>query len=380
MLLNSNIEIVVFEVTNDNFEALGPINNYTALIWSESFRGYMSFELWCPINDETRKLVKHGNILWIGSGSAAVIEIVKSTVDKFGVKGYNIKGRTLEKFLCDRIVWGTYNKSAKPSTIMYNLVNSNFVNPSNADRKLKYLICDNDGLFGDTIRYQKTGGTVYDALKDLADSYDLGFHIEFKPNEKQMVFKVTKIIDKSTDNRDGNESIELSTDLSDILSSEYYVNVEGIKNVTLVQGEGEGINRTSIAVGEISSKGFNRKELYVDARDLQSTSYDESGQQVVLTPEQYRELLVNRGTQKLSDNVIIENFDASIRQFGTTQYQFGVDYNKGDIITVIDNNLGISVDAVVSSVQYQYSDTYNVALTFGFSYPTLVQRLKNVLS
>lgn len=380
MLLGKDIEIVVYEMNNTKFEPLGPINKYTALIWGESFRGYSEFELWCPINEENKNLIKVGNVIWIGGNSAGIIENIRSTVDKKGVKSYDIKGRSLEALLYNRIVWGVHNDYNRPSTIMYNLVNLNCINPTDLKRKINYLAKDNDGYYGDTIRYQKTGGTVYEAIKELSEAYDLGFNVDFDPNNKRMIFKVMKITDKSINNIDGNEVIELSTDLSDILESEYYINSESLKNVALVQGEGEDVNRKSIITGNNNLTGFNRKEMYVDARDLQSKSVGDDGEEIILTPTQYNEVLTNRGNQKLSECIVIENFDASIRQFGKTQYQFGVDYKIGDIVTVVDNNLSVEVDAIVYSVQHEYKGTYNISITFGFAYPTLLQRIKNVIS
>ena len=140
MLLEKQIQILVFKVDDTTFENIGEINQYNSLIWPDKFNGYASFELWAPITDENSEYFKKGNILWCGGDNAAVVEIVKSTIDDKGTKTFNVKGRTLEMFFTTRIIWGTYNASNKyASTAMYDIVNQNCINPTNASRKIPYL-------------------------------------------------------------------------------------------------------------------------------------------------------------------------------------------------------------------------------------------------
>lgn len=379
MLLNRSAEINVFEISNSKFEALGEINRYTAISWPEVFDGCGEFELWCPITEENKQLIKVGNVLWCGEENAGVIEIIKSEVDKDGLMTYDVKGKTLERYLFDRIIWGTLAMNGRPSTIMYAMVNQNCVNPSNSNRKIPYLICYQDELFGSVIQYQKTGGTVYDALQELAKKSNLGFNIIFDIKNQKLVFKVLQGKDRSVGNTQGNDAIELSTDLSDILESEYYINIEDEKNVAFVQGEDSGGNRKNVTSGLIYSSGYNRKELYVDARDIQSEVYGEDGESRVIPEQEYLGMLDTRGQEKLAENVISETFSAVIRQFGTVQYRYGIDYFKGDTVTVTDDNLSVSVNAVVTKVEHQYDDEYNMDITFGFMYPTIVQRVKKMV-
>ena len=122
MLLEKQIQILVFKVDDNTFENIGEVNQYDNLIWPDKFNGYASFELWAPITEENSEYFKKGNILWCGGDNAAVVEIVKSAIDDKGTKKFNVKGRTLEMFLTTRIIWGTYNASNKyASTAMYDL-------------------------------------------------------------------------------------------------------------------------------------------------------------------------------------------------------------------------------------------------------------------
>lgn len=377
MLLNKQIQITVFQVDNNTFEALGDISQYTSLLWPDAYNGYAQFELWTPITPDNAALLKKKNIIWCGGENAAVIEIVKATVDDKGEKIYDIKGRTLEKYLTERMINGTYSGSGYASTLMYDMVDKNAIHPSNANRKIPYLVNAVDKQVGNEIsQYQKTGGALYDALYQMASESDIGFSVLFDPRNKRLVFEVRKGADRTQDNDEGNDPVVFSTELEDILSSEYYGNIQDEKNVALVQGEDKGEARKSVLVGKVDAYGFDRKELYVDARDLQSEVFNADGTSTPLTPAQYLEVLTQRGNEKLSECEIIETFEAQIRQFGDIQYEFGVDYVKGDKVTVIDEQLGVIVSARITNVEEQYDEEYNLVLTFGYSYPTLLQKVK----
>lgn len=380
MLLEKQIQILVFKVDDTAFENIGEVNQYDSLIWPDKFNGYASFELWAPITEENSEYFKKGNILWCGGDNAAVVEIVKSEIDENGTKTYNVKGRTLEMLLTTRIIWGTYNAVNKDaSTAMYEIVNQSCVNPSNANRKIPYLKLAEDLKFGGKITYQKTGGEVYDSLSTIASTYDLGFSVLFKPKTKELIFEVVEGVDRTVE-QSTNDPVEFSTELEDLLSSSYYTNDQDVKNVAFVQGEGSGSLRKSVTSGEADSKGFGRRELYVDARDLQSTSVDENGEEQNLSPTEYTQVLTQRGDDKLSECKTTEMFEAQIRVFGDVQYEFGVDYKKGDKVTVRDEQLNVVVSARITEVQEEFDDEYALVLTFGYSYPTIMQKVKQQIS
>lgn len=296
MLLNGQVSINIFKVDNTTFELVGEVNNFSSLMWCDKYNGYASFEIWSPITDENAELFKKGYIVWCGGDTAGIIEIVKSEMDEDGNKTFNIKGRTLEAILTTRIIWGTYTASNKNvSTIMYEIVKNNCINNRYTNRNIPYLECAADEFLGDKISLQKTGDEVYDAITDIASSADIGYNLLFRPQLKKIIFEVVEGVDRTVQvaSTGSSDVVEFSTDLEDILSSSYYSNNQDEKNVAFVQGEGEGANRVSMVSGDNKSIGFDRKELYVDARDLQSNSTDENGNAIELTPDQYKQVLWN---------------------------------------------------------------------------------------
>lgn len=121
-----------------------------------------------------------------------------------------------------------------------------------------------------------------------------------------------------------------------------------------------------------SPAGFSRRELYIDARDLQSDSDPEHP----LTPEEYIAVLTNRGTEKLAEHQLVKSFSAQVRTYDPT-YTLGEDYQLGDTITVTDERLGLTVAAVVQGVERTVSAKgESLTLTLGFGPPTIYDILK----
>lgn len=376
MLLEKQAQITIFRLDNNGtFESVGQINQFTSLIWPDRFNGYATFELRAPVNDENTAYLKRGNIVWCGGDNAARIEIVDAANGENGMKTYHVKGRTLEQLLTTRILWDMYAATGISSTIMYDIVNKNCVNPTDVKRKIPFLELANDDAVGRVITYQKTGGSVYDSIESIASSEDIGFDILFRPREKKLIFKVTCGKDRTV-NQNLLEPVEFSTDLEGILSSEYHANEQDVKNVALIAGEDSSTARKKNTAGDITLSGLERKELYVDARDLQSVVYLNDGTSVNVSEAEYSEMLKQRGEEKLSENRLSETFESKVRAIG--QYEYGCDYQKGDKVTIFDSVLDVLVSARITEVEEAFSKEYSLTLTLGYSYPTIAQKIKRI--
>lgn len=118
--------------------------------------------------------------------------------------------------------------------------------------------------------------------------------------------------------------------------------------------------------------GLSRRELFIDARDLQSDSDPDKP----LSPEEYVALLENRGKQKLAENQLVRSFSAEVRTYNPT-YEYGKDFFDGDTITVSDERLGIVVNAVVRGTGHavdQHGESFTLEL--GYGQPTIYDILK----
>lgn len=376
MLLTKELQIIVFEVTNDVFRQVGTLNQFTSLIWPTVYRGYGEFKITCPVTEETKNLMKEGYWVWCdGYKNACIIQDVKAENDDEGVFTFEVTGFSLEFLLSNRIIWGTYNAVDKDvSTVAMELVDQSCISPTDANRKYNYMVLGEDEHIGGKITKQQTGDAIYNVIEEMTSDADIGFSVDFYPVEQKIEFNVNVGVDRSAGQSE-NKVVILSTDMEDILSSSYESNIQEEKTIAFVQGEDKGESRKSVTSGDDEKTGYDRKELYVDARDVQSKQVGSSEE---MTPEEYNEALKQRGLEKLSEYVRSQSFETSIRVFGETQYTFGEDYFVGDKITVQDLRLGVQVDAVVSEAEETFEETYDLTLTVGFSNLTILQKITRV--
>ena len=290
----------VYEINDKQFDCIGEIDDAQSIIAVNELQKCGSIEVTVPITKKNVELLVKDNVISVNDKQAYFIEYLSyDTTESDGQKKMilKIKGRDLKKILTQRIVWNTFFISASQSKaphvagIMYDLVNENFINCTDENRKYPYLRLFEGDMgekreFGKVItNYQKTGGEVFEALQTLAQNNELGFDIEFDRKEKEFKFLVTQ----GEDRTQGNEIICLSTDLSSILGSIYTYDNSSEKGIVLIAGAGEGVDRIKQTIGldDVNiNHGMNRKELYVDARDEQKTVF-EDGVSKELTDDEY---------------------------------------------------------------------------------------------
>lgn len=362
------------EIFNPDFTPLGTLERKTAVRWLERFKSYGEFELWCPITEQNTYLLAKDNVIWLGGESAGVIEYVLKERYKSSEFEFHVKGRLLESKLEGRTVYPTFRYSGKASGAMRDMVGKYCVSPEDELRKIPNLFLAEIGEnFGERISYQQTGSDVLEEQIYLSEANNLGFTVVFDPFNKQYVYKVLNPVDRSWNQVDNNPVV-FDSDSDEILDSVYTINWANGRNVAVVAGAGEGEDRFVIQVFDPAySEEAVRKELWVDARDLQKQDADNNA----LTDEEYTELLRQRGLQRLSEYRYVESFKSTIKTFGYQQNVYGVDFLLGDIVTVIDRELGVTVNTQVTEVEQTWdSKGYQIDITFGNPQPTILDVIR----
>ena len=99
-----------------------------------------------------------------------------------------------------------------------------------------------------------------------------------------------------------------------------------------------------------------------------------------MTDEEYEEVLKSRGAEKLGALQKVSVFDGSLQMNKLVGFKFGQDYNVGDIVTVIDEEIGVQVNARVSCIQENVTEKYEAKLALGYELPTLSEKMKTIYS
>lgn len=237
------------EVYSPALELLGLLEVHRSVIWESKAFGAGSFSLESLITEESRALLVPDNILWIEGDTAGVIEHIQQQAGTDGPY-ITVKGRDLTGLLDRRILWGLYDLNATPPAVMHHLVQDSAVRPTRGDseaRKLPGLALLDAPAGGNKIRYQKTGGSLLDALELLGEAYQVAFGVRFNAAVPRMEFWTRWGADRSV-TQSINEPVFYSTELDDVLESEYSYDSANYRNVSLVAGEGEGKDRVLVTV------------------------------------------------------------------------------------------------------------------------------------
>ena len=153
-----------------------------------------------------------------------------------------------------------------------------------------------------------------------------------------------------------NEAIIFSPEYDTLISSRYATDSKDYCNIAHVLGEAGNGGRVEMDVyfTEEEPSGLDRREMYVDARDLQSEN---------ISSDAYGASLFSRGAAKLQEKMVSAVFDGEAETHIGPQY--GRDYFLGDYVSTI-NEFGVGAAAQITEYIRGYDSK-------GYSaYPTFV--------
>ena len=318
-------------VLDTNFDAVAVIDTYESLIWTERYDAYGDFELILPITEETLQLLKQDYYIENQeSEHLMIIEKILINIDPDKGNRLTVSGRSAESILDRRVVWGTQTVSGNLQNGVKTILQLNIISPSTASRRIGNFIFEestDSAITGLTLDAQFTGDNLYDAIHELCAERNIGFKITLNA-AKQFVFKLYAGKDRSY-NQLVNPYVIFSPEFDNAIDTNYIESRLPMKNVALIGGEGEGTAR-KYAITDSTLSGLDRRELFVDARDISS----DKGNNTSMTDDDYKKLLLQRGNEGLAEHVEIISFEGEVD--GTTMFKYREDFYNGDIIQIVD--------------------------------------------
>lgn len=237
------------EVFSKELELLGLLESFKSLIYEEKAFAAGSFSIQTQATKANLTLLSPDNIIWIEGSSAGIVEYIEETSEGGG-RYITAKGSMLTGILERRILWGKYDMYDTAPNLMAMLVQDSAIFPTRGDnelRKLPGLALGDIPQGGGKLRKQKTGGSLLDTLQELGEAELTAFTVDFDPEQPRLVFNLHRGVDRSVD-QDENDPVFFSTELDDVLSSQYQYNSSGYKNLALIGGEGQGAERVYTVV------------------------------------------------------------------------------------------------------------------------------------
>lgn len=358
------MEISVFD---KDLNYIDEIDGIPSLQWIRRYHTTGRFELHCPVTEHNIKTLLRENLIWKqGSDEVGIIEYRNLFIDDKGEEQIKINGRFYTSILDSRIQYSTEQHTNKQvELIMRNMVDKNCI--STVSERHLPIILGSLNNFSDRINYQKSYGNLLEELSILSETSDIGFLIKTDMETGLHYFETYKGVDRSV-NQNVNSHVVFSRENDNLYEQEYTDSTDNLRTTALVAGEGEGIDREVIEVQNQYS-GISRRELFVDARDLQSEVDDE-----VIPLAEYRNLLNQRGLEKLAEHKEIQTFEGKII---TNNYIYKEDFDLGDIVTVMDKKWNVTVDTRITEVNEIYENgNVSIVPTLGNKIPTIIDKLR----
>jgi hypothetical protein len=161
--------------------------------------------------------------------------------------------------------------------------------------------------------------SLFDAIKEICDVYNLGFRIVRNGELSQLYFEVFQGVDRTT-LQDSFPPVVFSKEMDNLASSTELDSYRNAKNVAYVAAV-NGFQTVYAPGTDTTMAGFKRRVLYVDASDITLPSG------AALT-----NALNQRGYQELAKSRNVMAFDGDISQFG--EYKYRRDFNLMDMVEV----------------------------------------------
>ena len=342
---------VSINVLNQSLKRIAVVDDYTSLIWAKRYNDIGAVDLQIEATTENLQLFKKYNYISRDDDDAVYrIEAVELDTSVEEANYLIVGAYDCKKILNQRIVWNQLNFKGTVENFIRKIITDNIIDPVNSQRRINNFLLKPARGFADEIEAQTTYDNVGEKVIELCAANNYGWRITLEGGA--WYFDLYKGVDRS-EWQGQYPHVVFSPDYDNLSSTKYTMDASEYKNVALVAGEGEGVQRKSRTLG--NAAGIDRFEVFVES-NVSSTT--EEGDLV-----DYYEALIADGKEQLAERATTTSFEGEI---DPTMYRYKVDYNLGDIVTV-RNEYGISANARIIEVAETWdSEGYSIDPVFEF--------------
>lgn len=333
---------------------VGVIDRFESLIWTERFNAFGDFQMEIESTQATRTMLKAGTLLAMNeSYRVMTVETIEDGDDSEGRRMLSVKGRSIEAILLDRVAKNsTADLTTSPKWIITD-------EPAEIARKIFHDICVTGTLdLADKIPFIIEGSimpvdtipepldpitvemeptTVYTAIEEICNVWNLGFRMLRNYDASELYFDVYAGSDRTT-SQSVLAPVIFTPSLDNLQNTKELTTIEKAKNVAYVYSPA-GFQKVYPIGVDPDVEGFERHVLVVNASDITVDNPDVAS------------ALIQRGNAELAKNRVYQAFDGEISRY--SQYKYGTHYNLGDVIEMrnIDgliNNMRVTEQIFVS--------------------------------
>ena len=276
--------IEYIEVRGDDTNIIGIVDVTTSVIWRSVYFGVGDFEIHAPAQPEIVSLLQAGRyITRPNNNEVGVIEKIYLPESTDGGATITASGRFVKSILDRRLIYNLTGSSNKATILRGNVENAvrevvknNAIDcPFDSKRNLSLfalgevaniplnIVDDNGKAAEKQVSYEN----LLTYTDGVLEEYGIGAKCILQGNK--FLYSVYSGINRSIDNG-VNMPIVFSKDFDNLTSSEYTYDESTEKNVALIGGEGEGVDRF-YSLLEKSESDLQRREIFIDAASIKKT-------------------------------------------------------------------------------------------------------------
>jgi hypothetical protein len=229
---------------------------------------------------------------------------------------------------------------------------------ADADRQVSNLVIAGDQARGDDVSYQARFQKVSQVLLEIGTLRGMGYDITLDLYTLEYIFDVIVGVDRS-------DSVYFDTEFETVQSQRWLSSNLDMRNFAYVAGQGEGVDRVVVEryYGASVPTGLQRREEFVDARDLTTVS-----------------ALRDRGDAKLQETQFTDRFAATINHLAGFQYR--THWDLGDIISIRNRQWGIEQAARIVTVTQRLTPAMGapqISVEIDKPWPSLQERVEQTV-
>lgn len=365
-------------IFNLNFEFLGIVEEINDLEWIRDYYRGGDFSLNAKMNDLNIKLLKKDNIIIkdMDFNEPMIIEYRQLDENDDGDEELMVTGTALStRILSSRISLGRQIEKETANKVMENILLTQTNYSKDSNRHFPNLVVDrlNKPDFVDVIEHNTMYKDLYTDFEEICRDNQCSYKVIYKYEAKQFLFKVYK-------GKDVSDSVLFSTEYDNVKKQSFIESSDNYYNVAIVAGQGEELERDLVVVNNEKYSGFNRREVFIDARDIEQDTKrgtDDSGYEIDIPIHNGAEAvkkLTTRGNEKLAELKEVNSFDGELIE---NNYKYKEDFDLGSLVTIRNKKWGIEFKQRITKIIESYT-IYgrNISVTFGEELPTINDKLK----
>lgn len=355
---------------NRQFLRQEAIDGFHSAIWTERYYGDSEVELSVPPTSEMMKKLPSGIFLSLaGSNEIMIIETRNIEDGKLKLTGISLLPWLNNRFVRisavheDRywylsggppgwVLWAIiYYMCVAGSPYLNGTINTGISNPQAL--AIPGLGLKDYDKAGDNISVGVPFGPVYDAMREIATTYEVGMSITLESatdTAYSLGFRSYRGLNR-TSNQSTNPVVRFSPQMDSLSDIKELESIAALKTLVYAFAPGlTGDDAALVTVPGVASlsgsqyTGFDLRAQMLFADDV--TTDMVGGSQANLV-----NILNERAKDELTTNRFIKTVDGEI--VPTNQFKYGVDYNLGDIIEVQGNSEVVQTSRVTEYIRAQ---------------------------